>query len=111
LVGEVFDVVVDVRHDSPTFGKWFGCAVSTQNRRQILCPGGFAHGFLVRSPTALVLYKTSDYYDPASETNLNWADPDVGIAWPELPSSLSARDAAAPMLRNIARARLPSISG
>jgi dTDP-4-dehydrorhamnose 3,5-epimerase len=107
LVGEVFDVVVDVRLESPTFGRWFGCVLSVENRRQLLCPGGFAHGFLVTSPNALVHYKTSDYYEPASESIVSWSDPQIGIEWPAAPTGLSPRDAAAPRLREIDPARLP----
>lgn len=95
--GSVFDVVVDLRKDSPTFGKWAGVELSAKNQRQVWIPPGFAHGFLVLSEGAEVLYKTTDYYDPQSEVCLAWNDPDIGIQWP-LPAgtapNLNAKDIA-----------------
>ena len=97
--GEVFDVAVDVRRSSPTFGKWVGVHLSAENFRQLWVPKGFAHGFVVLSDTAEFLYKTTDYYDPASERAILWNDPTLAIAWPEIPGvsapSLSGKDQAA----------------
>jgi len=80
--GEVFDVAVDIRRDSPTYGRWVGERLSETNQRQLWVPPGLAHGFLVLSESADFLYKTTDYYDPASERCLAWNDPGVGIDWP-----------------------------
>jgi dTDP-4-dehydrorhamnose 3,5-epimerase len=95
--GEVFDVAVDLRRRSPTFGRWVGTALSGDNRRQLWVPPGFAHGFYVRSESADLIYKCSDYYAPEHERTLRWDDADVGIAWPLLdgrPPLLSRKDAA-----------------
>jgi dTDP-4-dehydrorhamnose 3,5-epimerase len=96
-VGSVFDVVVDMRKDSSTFGKWVGVELSAENHKQLWVPPGFAHGFMVLSETAEFLYKTTDYYDPQSEACLSWCDPTVKIAWP-IPlgkqALLNAKDAA-----------------
>jgi dTDP-4-dehydrorhamnose 3,5-epimerase len=92
--GEIFDVSVDLRKASPTFGKWAGVRVSSENRRQVWIPEGFAHGFLVLSERADVLYKTTDYYAPAEERTLLWNDPALGIDWPVSGDViLSAKDA------------------
>lgn len=80
--GEVFDVAVDLRVTSPTFGKWEGTLLSAENKRQMWVPPGFAHGFLVLSDTAEFLYKTTDFYAPQHECCLKWDDPSVGIVWP-----------------------------
>ena len=80
--GEVFDVAVDIRRDSPTYGRWVGERLSETNQRQLWVPPGLAHGFLVLSESADFLYKTTDYYDPTSERCLAWNDPGVGIDWP-----------------------------
>lgn len=82
IEGEVFDVAVDVRRSSPTFGRWVGERLSAANRRMLWVPEGFAHGFLVTSDFAQFLYKTTDYYAPGHERTLIWNDPAVGIAWP-----------------------------
>ena len=94
--GEVFDVAVDVRRSSPTFGRWVGVHLSAENKRQLWVPEGFAHGFLVLSEYAEFLYKTTDYYAPQHERSIRWDDPDLAIAWPfaEEPQ-LSAKDQAA----------------
>ncbi|MBW4618451.1 MAG: dTDP-4-dehydrorhamnose 3,5-epimerase [Cyanosarcina radialis HA8281-LM2] len=81
-VGAVFDVAVDLRKSSPTFGKWVGAILSAENKRQLWVPPGFAHGFLVVSEVAEVLYKTTDYYAPEHERCLLWNDPKIAIAWP-----------------------------
>ena len=80
--GEIFDVAVDVRKSSATFGKWVGCMLSAKNKRQFWVPAGFAHGFLVVSETAEVLYKTTEYYAPSHERCILWNDPDLAIDWP-----------------------------
>lgn len=79
--GEVFDVAVDIRRSSPTFGQWVGALLSAENKHQLWVPKGFAHGFVVLSETAEFLYKTSDYYAPVHERSIRWNDPDLGIDW------------------------------
>ena len=101
LQGEVFDVGVDIRRSSPTFGRWFGMTLSAENKRQFFLPPGFAHGFLVLSEMALFHYKCTDYYSPKDEQGFRWDDPDVGIKWPVENPILSKRDAAAPYLKAI----------
>lgn len=86
--GEVYDVVVDMRNSAPTFGQWIGVTLSAQNKRLLWVPPGFAHGFLVISPEADFLYKTTDFYDPSSEHCLRWDDPDLAIAWPLPPNQI-----------------------
>ncbi len=93
--GAVFDVAVDIRRSSPTFGRWVGFELSDDNRRQMWIPEGFAHGFLVLSDTAEFLYKTTDYWAAAHERTILWNDPDLMIAWPiKNPPILSDKDAA-----------------
>lgn len=82
LQGEVFDVAVDMRESSPTFGQWVGEILSAENRKQLWIPEGFAHGFLVLSPQALLLYKVTDYYNPKHDHTLIWDDREIGINWP-----------------------------
>lgn len=82
VAGEVFDVVVDLRRSSPMFGRWVGVTLSAESRRQLWVPAGFAHGFYVVSDWAEVLYKVTDFYDPASERTLIWDDAEVGVRWP-----------------------------
>ena len=101
VVGEVFDVVVDIRKRSPTFGKHVGVLLSAENKRMLWVPIGFAHGFLVTSEHAEFVYKTTDYYAPAFERSLKWNDPALGIDWPLAgvgAPQLKRADAAAPML-------------
>ncbi|MBF2085713.1 dTDP-4-dehydrorhamnose 3,5-epimerase [Thermoleptolyngbya sp. C42_A2020_037] len=100
IQGAIFDVAVDLRRQSPTFAQWVGWELSAENRRQIWVPPGFAHGFVVLSETAEVLYKATDYYAPQHERCIRWDDPDLAIAWP-LQSSpiLSAKDEAGQPLR------------
>jgi dTDP-4-dehydrorhamnose 3,5-epimerase len=81
-MGEVFDVAVDIRKGSPTFGKWMGVHLSGENKRQLWIPPGFAHGFLVTSETALFSYKCTEYYSPKDEKTILWNDPEIGIKWP-----------------------------
>ena len=100
IQGSVFDVAVDVRRGSPTFGRWVGLELSAANHKQLWIPAGLAHGFLVTSDSADFLYKTTDYYEPASERALRWDDPAFRIVWPDIGEAptLSARDAQAPLL-------------
>ncbi|MDM0081992.1 dTDP-4-dehydrorhamnose 3,5-epimerase [Variovorax sp. J31P179] len=93
--GAVFDVAIDIRRSSPTFGKWVGVELDAQSQKQLWIPVGFAHGFLVMSETAEFLYKTTDYYAPSHERCLVWNDPTIGIEWPEVGEvQLSAKDRA-----------------
>ena len=95
--GAIFDVAVDMRRTSPNFGRWVGCVLSADKGNQLWIPPGFAHGFLTLSDSADVLYKASDYYEPASERSVVWNDPDIAIAWNlEVEPILSGKDAAAP---------------
>ena len=99
LTGEIFDVAVDLRRSSPTFGRWTGVRLSGENRRQIWIPEGFGHGFLVLSEMADVFYKTTDFYAPAHERSVTWNDATLAIDWPLGGAPiLSAKDAAAPRL-------------
>lgn len=106
-LGEVWDVVVDIRRRSPTFGRWFGVTLSAENKRQFYAPPGFAHGFVVLSESALFHYKCTDFYSPKDELGFRWDDPAVGIQWPlaEHPI-LSQRDAASSRLSEIPIERL-----
>ena len=98
--GEVFDVAVDLRPESSTFGQWEGVLLSEDNQRQFWVPPGFAHGFVVTSETADFEYKCTDYYDPTDEGAIAWDDKDLAIAWPQdLEMKLSAKDAAAPTFK------------
>jgi dTDP-4-dehydrorhamnose 3,5-epimerase len=108
--GEMFDVAVDIRQDSPTFGKWVGFALSGENFRQLWIPPGFAHGFCVLSERVHVEYKCTDFYDKADEITVAWNDAAIGIAWPVEAPTLSARDAAAPRLAEMLD-RLPRRRG
>ncbi|MCA1808133.1 MAG: dTDP-4-dehydrorhamnose 3,5-epimerase [Kiritimatiellia bacterium] len=92
VLGTVYDVVVDIRHGSPTFGRWIGVELSATNRRMLFVPVGFAHGFCVISATADVIYACSDYYHPAGERGLIWNDPDLNISWPTPAPLLSPKD-------------------
>lgn len=100
--GAIFDVVVDVRVGSPTFGKWDGYELSDQNHLQFYCPDGFAHGFCVLSESADVVYKTSAYWNPETEGGFVYEDPDVSIEWPLEDLIASAKDSSAPRLAEIA---------
>ena len=93
IQGEVFDVAVDIRKSSPTFGQWVGVHLSAENKRQLWIPEGFAHGFLTLSDTAEFLYKTTNYYSPQHEEAVAWNDPDLNIQWPQVGAViLSAKD-------------------
>jgi len=106
--GEIFDVVVDIRKGSPSYGKWFGATLTRENKHQIYIPEGFAHGFCALSETADVIYKASDFYTPGDEYGIFWADPDIGINWPLSNPLLSEKDAANPRLREVPEEQLPA---
>ena len=104
--GEIYDVAVDVRRGSPTFGKWVGVVLSADNARQLFVPEGYAHGFCVLSESADLAYKCTDVYVPEDEITLRWDDPAVGVQWPIADPLLSARDASAKTLAELGD-RLP----
>ena len=106
LQGEVFDVAVDIRHGSPTFGRFEAVTLSAENKRQFYVPPGFAHGFCVTSEAALFAYKCTGYYSAASEGSVLWNDPDLAIRWPVSDPKLSEKDRRAPRLREISPERL-----
>ena len=107
LEGAVYDVVVDVRRGSPTFGRWTGYTLTAESGHQLWIPAGFAHGFLALAEGTLVSYKSTERYSPGDELCVRWDDPDVGIDWPVRAPLLSERDGAAPRLAAIAPERLP----
>jgi len=101
VLGEVFDVAVDIRRQSPTFGKWVGVHLSAENKRQLWIPEGFAHGFLVLSDVAEFLYKSTDFYAPQYERSIAWKDPQLNIEWPfDGSPSLSLKDRDAPLFKD-----------
>lgn len=110
LRGEVFDVAVDVRVGSPTFGAWAAHTLSEENALQLYVPPGFAHGLMVTSDEALFHYKCTDYYRREVERTLLWDDPDIGISWPVRTPMLSAKDRAGSRLRDIPAEHLPHFS-
>jgi dTDP-4-dehydrorhamnose 3,5-epimerase len=105
--GEIFDVCVDIRKGSPSFGRWLGVRLSAENRRQVYIPEGFAHGFCVLSESAVVIYKCTDYYAPAEERGIRWDDPGVAVRWPIADPILSDKDGAYPSLLEAAPDSLP----
>ncbi len=107
LIGEVFDVAVDIRDGSPRFGRWTGAVLSAENRRQMWVPPGFAHGFIVTGEDALFSYKCTDYYNPQAEGCLLWADPAIGVDWPGITPLLSEKDRKGLRLADFPRDRLP----
>lgn len=107
LEGEVYDVAVDIRQGSPTFGRWAAAVLSADNKRHFWIPEGFAHGFCVLSDTALFAYQCTTLYDPATDAGIRWNDADIAVDWPVSDPQLSAKDAAAPFLADIAGDRLP----
>jgi dTDP-4-dehydrorhamnose 3,5-epimerase len=107
LKGEIFDVAVDIRYGSPTFGQWEGILLSAENHHQIYIPEGFAHGFCVLSDGALFSYKCSDIYVPESEGGICWNDPDINIEWPVENPILSDRDQTYPRLKDMDIQKLP----
>lgn len=102
VVGEVFDVAVDIRKSSPTFGQWVGVHLSAENKKQMWLPEGFAHGFFTLSTVAEVLYKTTDYYHPECDRSVAWNDPDIGVLWPCVNAPiLSQKDFHSPLLSGL----------
>ena len=101
ITGAVFDVAVDIRRSSPTFGQWVGAELTAENHHQLWIPPGFAHGFVVLSDTADFVYKTTAYYAPETDRGILWNDPDIGIEWPQLdiPFSLSDKDQKQPAFK------------
>ncbi|OGS99284.1 MAG: dTDP-4-dehydrorhamnose 3,5-epimerase [Gallionellales bacterium RIFCSPLOWO2_12_FULL_59_22] len=108
LEGEVFDVAVDIRLGSPTFGQWASAVLSAENKRQFFIPPGFAHGFCVTSDRALFAYKCNDRYNPQAEGSVLWNDPDLSIPWPVGNPELSGKDAQGVRLADIDISRLPN---
>ena len=107
LEGEVYDVAVDIRDGSPTFGEWVAVTLSSGNKRQFYVPEGFAHGFLVTSSTALFAYKCTARYNAEAEASVLWNDPEIGVEWPVEAPVLSDKDRTAPPLAEISPERLP----
>ncbi len=107
LAGAVFDVAVDIRRGSPTFGQWEAHVLSGDNHHQLYIPAGFAHGFAVLSESATVLYKCTGLYHPGDDRGIIWNDPGLGIDWPDNTPLLSAKDAALPALHTVPEAALP----
>jgi len=107
LSGEAFDVAVDVRVGSPTFGQWFGVKLCGDNHKQMFIPEGFAHGYCVLSQTAVFSYKCNEYYSPQAELGIIYNDPDIGIDWPVSEPILSEKDSAYSQLKNIPQDKLP----
>jgi len=109
--GTVFDVAVDIRLSSPSFGKWFGVELSGDNHRQMYIPAGFAHGFCVLSDDAIFSYKCTDYYTPSCEGGIIWNDPEIGIDWPVDKPLLSDKDMAYQTISEIDEGKLPKYDG
>ena len=110
--GRVFDVAVDIRRGSPTFGQWFGTILDDETHCQLWLPAGYAHGFCVLSDVAAFMYKCTEVYKPEQDAGFAWNDPDVGVVWPaDLAPIISAKDAAAPRLRDLAPDQLPIFTG
>jgi len=107
--GEIFDVAVDIRRGSPTFGRWEGARLSAENRRQLYIPEGFAHGFCVLSEEADVFYKCTDLYTPGDDYGILWSDPSLAINWPVSAPLLSDKDARNPLLADVPEENLPGI--
>jgi dTDP-4-dehydrorhamnose 3,5-epimerase len=107
LEGEIWDVAVDVRRGSPTFGEWYGLTLSADNGVQLYIPEGFAHGFAVVSERAVVTYKCTEFHNPGSERTLLWEDPVLGIEWPVADPVLSEKDSLGSPLRKMAEGELP----
>ena len=101
IAGQVFDVAVDLRKDSPTFGKWYGETLSAENARQLYLPPGFAHGFVVTSAMALFFYKCTERYNKQAEKTLLWNDPDIGIEWPVKSPRISEKDSRGRLLKDL----------
>lgn len=110
LDGEVYDVAVDIRHGSPTFGRWAAAVLSSDNKRHFWIPEGFAHGFAVLSDQATFTYQCTALYDREADAGIAWDDPDIAVDWPIAQPVLSAKDQRAPRLRDVPPARLPSFT-
>ena len=108
VAGEIFDVAVDIRPGSVTFGNWVAVRLSDRNNHQLFIPEGFAHGFYVLSQSALVSYKCSDVYNPGDEGGILWSDPHIGIDWPAGERIISAKDRSFPPLRGLRPEKLPA---
>jgi dTDP-4-dehydrorhamnose 3,5-epimerase len=111
LHGAVFDVAVDIRRDSPSFGRWIGTVLSAENARQLWIPEGFAHGYVALSDAAVFAYKCTRPYNPRNERAIRYDDPGIGIEWPIIDPLVSDKDAAAPLLDQVAREALPPYPG
>jgi dTDP-4-dehydrorhamnose 3,5-epimerase len=109
ITGEIFDVAVDIRTGSSTFGQWVGVRLSEKNHRQLYVPEGFAHGFCVLSRSAHFIYKCSDFYLPSDESGVLWSDPEIGIEWPVSTPIISEKDAKLSPLSCITQDALPAI--
>jgi dTDP-4-dehydrorhamnose 3,5-epimerase len=109
VTGEIYDVAVDIRVGSATYGKWTGVHLSGENKRQMYIPEGFAHGFCVLSQSAQVLYKCSDFYSPEDEGGISWADPELAIDWPVQHPIISEKDRNFPRLSELSLEKLPSL--
>jgi dTDP-4-dehydrorhamnose 3,5-epimerase len=111
LCGEVFDATVDIRLGSPSFGRWLGVTLSSENRRQLYIPEGYAHGFLTLSESAVFYYKCTDYYNPKDEKGIVWNDPDINIDWPNTIPILSKKDLSNSRLKDVESSKLPEYGG
>ena len=109
MEGRIFDVAVDIRTGSQSFGQWAGVELSAENHRQLYVPEGFAHGFIVVSDTALFHYHCTNEYAPQYDAAIAWNDPDIAIKWPMQPEAISGKDRIAPFLRDVPEDRLPGI--
>ena len=107
MEGRIFDVAVDIRHSSPSFGQWAGVELSAENHRQLYVPAGFAHGFLVLSSSALFHYHCTTEYSAEYDAAVAWNDPDIAVQWPCEPGNISAKDERAPLLRDVPQDKLP----
>lgn len=107
IEGAVYDVAVDIRYGSPTFGQWEAAVLSAENKRQLYVPAGFAHGFVVTSEVALFSYKCTDFYNPTGEYSIAWNDPDLGINWPVEKPILSEKDSTGKRLKDLTEQELP----
>jgi dTDP-4-dehydrorhamnose 3,5-epimerase len=109
IEGRIFDVAVDIRSDSPTFRQWAGVELTAENHRQFYVPEGFAHGFCVLGKGATISYLCTRVFSAENDAAIAWNDPDIGVEWPVAPQSLSAKDLAAPRLRDVPKQQLPRL--
>ncbi len=110
LSGSIFDVAVDIRLGSPTFGRWYGQILNSLEPEFLFIPEGFAHGFLSLEEGTEMFYKCTDFYDGSDEGGILWSDPDIAIAWPELPETISPKDEVLPLLKDFPKSDLPPYS-